>query len=144
MMSSAVMVSDQHAEYRSLAAQPWIISLRDDLLWFQGSVLAGVVLLLFFWLQPPLNNATYTIWNPVVMVLLLWGVMFDGTPVWGTYARSYRASDEASRATLPGPLTSAIIADCPAWPLIDYAFLKPGTSLLSNAGGLYRTVTAVA
>src|SRR5262250_67440 len=27
--------------------QPWIISRREDLLWFQGSVLAGVALLVF-------------------------------------------------------------------------------------------------
>src|SRR6185436_16604473 len=107
----------------------WIISRRADLLWFQGSVLAGVALLLFFWLQPPLRNGSYTMWNPVVMVLLLWGILFDGTHVWGTYARSYLAPDANSRAALPGPWSWAVIAVGPAVALIDHALLKPETSL---------------
>jgi hypothetical protein len=139
MMSSAVMVSASQPASQSSALQPWIISRRDDLVWFQGSVLAGVVLLLFFWLQPPLRNASYTIWNPVVMVLLLWGVMFDGTHVWGTYARSYQSKDDPSRAVLPGHWSWAIIIVGPIVALIDYALLEPGTSLLSNAGWLFRT-----
>jgi len=134
-MSSAVAVSASHPS----AAQPWIISRRDDLLWFQGSVVAGLALLLFFALQPPLRNDTYTIWNPVVMVLLLWGVLFDGTHVWGTYARSYRAPDQASRAALPGSWSWLVIAIGPLLALIDYALLKPEPSLLSSAGWLFRS-----
>ncbi|MFY9821353.1 MAG: hypothetical protein WAM82_08225 [Thermoanaerobaculia bacterium] len=120
-------------------SQPWIISRRDDLLWFQGSVLAGVALLLFFWMQPPLRNGSYTIWNPVVMVLLLWGILFDGTHVWGTYARSYFARDETSRAALPGHWSWAVIAVGPIIAVIDHALLKPEASLLSQAGWLFRS-----
>lgn len=132
------------AASRLPVAQPWIISRRDDLLWFQGSVLAGVALLLFFWLQPPLRNGSYTIWNPVVMVLLLWGILFDGTHVWGTYARSYFAPDATSRAALPGRWSWAVIAVGPVIAVIDHALLKPGPSLLSNAGWLFRSFLVVA
>ena len=117
---------------------PWIISRRQDLLWFQGSVLVGIALVLFFWWQPGLNNGNYTIWNPVVMVLLLWGVLFDGTHVWGTYARSYRAPDEESRQALPGRWSWAVIAVGPLLALIDYLVLSPGPSLLGQAGWLFR------
>src|SRR5262245_33979956 len=118
---------------------PWIISRREDLLWFQGSALAGVALLLFFCLQPPLRNGSYSIWNPVVMVLRLWGILFDGTHVWGTYARSYLAADESSRAALPGNWSWAVIAVGPLIAVVDHALLKPEVSLLSNAGWLFRS-----
>jgi len=124
--------------------QPWIISRRDDLLWFQGSVLAGVALLIFFALQPALRDSAYTAWNPVVMVLLLWGVMFDGTHVWGTYARSYRASDDASHAALPGSWSWLVIAIGPALAVIDHALFAPQPSLLSSAGWLFRSFLVVA
>ena len=137
-MSTAVIASASHPSVR----QPWIISRRDDLLWFQGSVLAGVALLVFFALQPPLRDNTYTIWNPVVMVLLLWGVMFDGTHVWGTYARSYRVSDAVSRAALPGSWSWLIIAVGPLLAVIDHALLKQEPSPLSAAGWLFRSFMA--
>lgn len=124
--------------------QQWIISRREDLLWFQGSVLAGVLLLFFFWLQPRLDEASYTVWNPVVLMLLIWGVMFDGTHVWGTYARSYLAPDTASRSTLPGRWSWAIIIVGPVVALLDYAFFTPGQSQLGSAGWPFRTFLLVA
>jgi len=139
-MSSAVIASASPTSVR----QPWIISRRDDLLWFQGSVLAGVALLLFFAHQPPLRDNAYTVWNPVVMVLLLWGVMFDGTHVWATYARTYRAPDEASRAALPGSWSWLIIAVGPLLAVIDHALLTPERSPLSAAGWLFRSFMAFA
>lgn len=121
-----------------IRSQPWIISRREDLVWFQGSVLAGVALLLFFWLEPSLNNGNYTVWNPVVIALLLWGVMFDGTHVWGTYARSYFARDANSHAALPKAWSWAIIASGPAIALVDYVLFRPSTSLLGQAGPLFK------
>ena len=120
-------------------SQPWIISRNEDLLWFQGSVLVGVVLLSFFWLQPRLDVASYRPMNPVVIVLLLWGVLFDGTHVWGTYARSYRAPDQNSRAALPSWWSWAIIGVGPLVALVDYALFPAGPSQLSSAGWLFRT-----
>src|SRR5437867_13171831 len=62
----------QTSSLASLSApNVWIVSRRDDLLWFQGSVLAGVLLLMFFSLAPSLREANYTPGNAVVLVLLL-------------------------------------------------------------------------
>ena len=83
--------------------QPWILSRHDDLLWFQGSVAAGLGLLAFFLAAPHLDGAGLAPGRTVVLAVFLWGVLFDGTHVWGTYARSYLAPDAASRAGLPGP-----------------------------------------
>ncbi|MGB8507549.1 MAG: hypothetical protein WCD76_04010 [Pyrinomonadaceae bacterium] len=123
----------------AVESQPWIISRHQDLLWFQGSVLVGVVLLLFFWLQPRLDTASYHPLNPVVLVLLLWGVLFDGTHVWGTYARSYRVADSMSKAALPSRWSWAIIGVGPLVALIDYALFPASPSQLSSAGWLFRT-----
>ena len=106
--------------------QPWILSRRDDLVWFQGSVVAGLGLLAFFLLAPHLDDASYTLGHPAVLALFLWGVLFDGTHVWGTYARTYFAPDEASRAGLPGGWSWGLLAIGPAVALLDAALGTPG------------------
>jgi len=118
--------------------QPWIISRREDLLWFQGSVLAGVALLVFFLLAPPLDDASYGTGHLAVLGLLLWGVLFDGTHVWGTYARSYLAPDAASRAALPGRWSWGLLALGPAVAVADYFLSPPDRSQLGSAGWLFR------
>jgi hypothetical protein len=120
------------------AANPWIISRREDLLWFQGSVLAGVALLALFALAPHLDNESYVPGNFVIMTLFLWGALFDGTHVWGTYARSYLAPDASSHAALPGAWSWLILLVGPAIALIDYAVATPGPSQLAAAGWLFR------
>ncbi|MDQ3920559.1 MAG: hypothetical protein M3348_19035 [Acidobacteriota bacterium] len=77
--------------------------------------------------------------NPVVIVLLLWGVLFDGTHVWGTYARSYRVTDPISQAGLPSRWSWAIIGLGPLVAIIDYLLLPAGPSQLSSAGWLFRS-----
>ncbi len=125
-------------------SQPWIISRRSDLLWFQGSVLAGVALLLFFRWMPHLDDASYAPGHPAVLLLLLWGVLFDGTHVWGTYARSYLALDDASRASLPGRWSWGVVLIGPLIALIDDAFFESGPSQLGSAGMLFRGFLAFA
>jgi len=100
----------------TIAAAPaaWIVSRGQDLVWFQGSVLAGLALLAFFVAAPHLDATNAGPWHPVVLAVLLWGIVFDGTHVWGTYARSYLADDAASRATLPGRWAWAVLAVGPA------------------------------
>jgi hypothetical protein len=117
---------------------PWIISRKDDLLWFQGSVLAGVALLILFFLAPKLDNESYNAGNFVIMVLFLWGALFDGTHVWGTYARSYLAPDDGSRAALPGRWSWLVLLVGPALALVDHWFIEPGPSQLASAGWLFR------
>jgi hypothetical protein len=102
---------------------PWIISAGQDLLWFQGSVLAGVALLIFFAVAPPL--APGGAGQPALLALLLWGILFDGTHVAGTYARSYLAGDAKSRAGLPGPWSWLLLAVGPLAAVADAAIV-PG------------------
>jgi hypothetical protein len=96
------------------SAPAWIVSRRDDLVWFQGSVLAGLALLAFFVAAPRLDGDHAGPWHPAVLAVLLWGIVFDGTHVWGTYARSYLAPDAGSRAALPGRWSWAVLAVGPA------------------------------
>jgi hypothetical protein len=128
----------------ALPSSPWIISRREDLLWFQGSVLTGLVLLACFSLTPPLNNATYSALHPAVLILLLWGIFFDGTHVWATYARSYLAPDLTSRATLPGSWSWGVLAVGPCLALLDHWLCTPSPSQLAQAGWLFRSFLVVA
>jgi hypothetical protein len=102
---------------------PWIISASQDLLWLQGSVLAGVALLVFFRWAPPLAPAGGAT-QPALLALLLWGIVFDGTHVVGTYARSYLAPDPQARAGLPGRWSWLLLALGPLVALVDY--VRPG------------------
>lgn len=116
---------------------PWILSRTQDLLWFHGSVVAGLALLICFALLPGLRDATYSAAHPAVLLLLLWGVFFDGTHVWATYARSYFVSDAGSRQGLPGHAWFAIVLVGPLLALIDAALLPQGPSQLGSAGWLF-------
>jgi hypothetical protein len=98
----------------------WILSPAADLIWFQGSVLAGVALLVFFRLAPPLVPAPIAT-QPALLALLLWGILFDGTHVVGTYARSYLAPDRAERAGLPGAWSLLVLVVGPAAAAADWA-----------------------
>jgi hypothetical protein len=115
---------------------PWIISRREDLVWLHGSVLAGVALLAFFALLPRLTDASYTATSPAVLLLFLWGVFFDGTHVFGTYARTYLVSRQGAQ---PGPWSFAIIAVGPVIAVVDHVLCTPGPSLLAHAGWLFRS-----
>lgn len=121
------------------AFQPkWIISRRQDLLWFQGSVFAGVGLLLVFRAFPQLDAASYAALHPAVLTLLFWGVLFDGTHVFATYARTYFAPDPESRAGMPGNVSWLLLAVGPAAALADYALVEPAPSLVGNAGPIFN------
>jgi hypothetical protein len=115
----------------------WIVSRRVDLVWFHGAVLAGVALLAFFALAPRLDGTSYAIAHPAVVALFLWGVVFDGTHVFGTYLRSYLAPD-AARARLPGGASIALVFVGPLIALVDHLVCTPVPSLLSHAGWMFR------
>ena len=119
---------------------PWIISARQDLMWFQGSVLAGLLLLVLFLLVPPLTDASYLAASPAVLLVFLWGALFDGPHVWGTYARTYFApkGDDASRAGAPSPWALLILLLGPAVALADAALCAQGPSPLGQAGWMFR------
>lgn len=98
----------------------WILSPLSDMVWFQGSALAGVALLVLFKLVPPIAPAPIAT-QPALLALLLWGILFDGTHVVGTYARSYLAPDPAARAGLPGAWSLLVFAVGPLVAVADRA-----------------------
>jgi len=116
----------------------WIVSRNQDLAWFHGSVLAGLALLACFYVLPGLNNATYSVGNPAVLIVLAWGIVFDGTHVWATYARTYFVHDATSRAGLPGPACFLWLLVGPVAAVIDHLWFAQDTSLLGHAGLLFR------
>ncbi|MBM4255111.1 MAG: hypothetical protein FJ147_04350 [Deltaproteobacteria bacterium] len=130
-------------ESRSPEGQ-WVISRRDDLLWFQGSALVGLALLVCFSQTPALTNATYNATHPAVLLLLLWGIVFDGTHVWATYTRSYLAPDQPSRSALPGVWSWGVVFVGPLLALLDYWLCAPSPSQLAQAGLLFRAFLVVA
>lgn len=116
--SAAAMHYPPDAAHDSPAAERnrWIISRRDDLLWFQGSVAAGMALLVFFLFAPHRERAGA--YDPAVLAIFIWGVLFDATHVWATYARTYFAPDEGSRAGIPGNWSWGLFALGPAIALL--------------------------
>jgi len=126
------------------ASSPWIVSRAQDLLWFQGSVLAGIVLMAAFLAFPPLSQGTYTAAHPAVWLLLFWGVVFDGTHVMATYARTYFAPDDRSKAALPGRTSLLWLFLGPAVALADAAICAPQPSVVGHSGALFNTFLAAA
>ncbi len=65
----------------------WIISARDDLVWFIGSVLSSY-LLLFLYVKG---------WLPLIVMAAAWAILIDAPHVFGTFSRTY--FDKNERAT---------------------------------------------
>lgn len=122
----------------------WLVSRNQDLVWIQGSVLAGVALMLVFLALPKLGHDNYTALNPAVLLLLFWGIIFDGSHVMATYARTYFADDEHSKAALPGNISFVWLLVGPAFAIADYLFFKPQPSIVGQAGLLFGIFLAAA
>lgn len=104
----------------------WIISPTEDLLWFQGSVIAGLCMLALFLAVPFSRQAALTPYDPAIMAVFLWGVVFDGTHVWATYARTYFAPDEGSRSGIPTSRWWLLLGIGPAIALVDSRLTPQG------------------
>src|SRR4051812_35926872 len=57
----------------------WIISARDDLVWFIGSVVVSYVLLLLY-----VKGIM-----PLLPMVATWAILIDGPHVFGTFSRTY-------------------------------------------------------
>ena len=68
----------------------WIINARQDLVWFQGSVMAGLGLLMLFLSLPQPELTGLTIGHPILLAVFAWGC--------------------SSMAPMCGALTRAVIA----------------------------------
>ena len=63
----------------SALSMRWLISARDDLVWFIGSV-ASSYFLLFLYLKG---------WLPLIPMMVMWAIFIDAPHVFGTFSRTY-------------------------------------------------------
>jgi hypothetical protein len=75
----------------------WIISARDDLIWFIGSVVSSY-LLLFLYVKGIL---------PLVPMVALWAILIDAPHVFGTFSRTY--FDRTERQNRPRLLWGSLL-----------------------------------
>lgn len=76
MSATSEFIAEPHARAISLR---WIISARDDLIWFIGSVAASYALLILY---------VYGV-APLVPMVALWAILIDAPHVFGTFSRTY-------------------------------------------------------
>ncbi|HKP10966.1 MAG TPA: hypothetical protein VJZ91_02610 [Blastocatellia bacterium] len=87
MASTAVGM--QSREQKAVAAG-WIISRRDDLIWFIGSVAASYLFL-------AANLWLVKLGMSVMLVVWVWALGFDGPHVFGTVSRTYADTEERGK-----------------------------------------------
>ena len=98
----------------------WIISARDDLLWFIGSVASSYVLLLLY-----ISGVL-----PLVVMAALWAILIDAPHVFGTFSRTY--FDRTERQNRPRLLWGSLLF-----------FLIGPLLVLSGAGFVFFFVAAL-
>src|ERR1044072_4226631 len=76
MAASAEIIAKPVASAISLR---WIISARDDAIWFIGSVVFGYLLLILY------------VWGivPLLPMVAAWAILIDAPHVFGTFSRTY-------------------------------------------------------
>jgi hypothetical protein len=84
MASAVVAIPEKRT---NLVATRWIITRKDDLIWFIGSVAASYALLL----------ANLTMGVSVAILIWIWALGFDGPHVFGTISRTYADREERRR-----------------------------------------------
>src|SRR6187549_582687 len=76
MVTNAEVINKPVAGVISLR---WIISARDDLVWFIGSVVSSYILLFLY----------ITGLMPLIPMVALWAILIDAPHVFGTFSRTY-------------------------------------------------------
>src|SRR6266478_3172698 len=82
-MSAATEIINQQARPRAISLR-WIISAREDLIWFIGSVAASYALLVLY----------VTGILPLVPMVAGWAILIDAPHVFGTFSRTYFDASE--------------------------------------------------
>ena len=108
--SAEIIASQSKAPTVSLR---WIISARDDLVWFIGSVVSSYALLGLY----------VSGFLPLVPMVAVWAILIDAPHVFGTFSRTYfdRAERKNRSRLLWGSLLFFLIG--PALVLLGAAFL---------------------
>jgi hypothetical protein len=84
MASASVTIRDAN---RELISKGWIIDQKDDLIWFIGSVIASYALLV----------ANLKLGAPLMLLVWIWALGFDGPHVFGTVSRTYADREERQK-----------------------------------------------
>src|ERR1051325_9351977 len=94
-MSATTHETVQDVRSRAVSLR-WIISARDDMIWFIGSVISSYALFALY----------VTGLVPLVPMMLAWAILVDAPHVFGTFSRTYfdRAERAARRRLLWGSL----------------------------------------
>ena len=97
-MATAEVFPQSRAQAISLR---WIISARDDLVWFIGSVASSYVLLVLY-----VSGIL-----PLIPMVALWAILIDAPHVFGTFSRTYfdRAERRNRRRLLWGSLLFFVV-----------------------------------
>jgi len=82
-MSAATQIITEQATARVLSLR-WIISAREDLVWFIGSVAASYALLILY----------VTGMLPLIPMVAGWAILIDAPHVFGTFSRTYFDASE--------------------------------------------------
>ena len=129
-MSSATVAVQQSKP--GLIAHSWIIDKRNDLVWFIGSVSVSYLFLAG-------NLLLVSLGLPVMILVWIWALGFDGPHVFGTVSRTYADSKERrARAKLfYGSLSLFLLG--PAMLLAD---LATGRSLFGPAFFFFASLWA--
>jgi hypothetical protein len=100
MSATTAPAISENARARAVSLR-WIISGRDDLVWFIGSVLTSYFLLLVY----------VTGLVPLVPMVAAWAILIDAPHVFGTFSRTYfdRAERRARKRLLLGSLAFFIV-----------------------------------
>lgn len=106
-MSATTAPAIKEHEDTRLVSLRWIISGREDMVWFIGSVLASYALLLVY----------VTGLVPLVPMLAAWAILIDAPHVFGTFSRTYfdRAERTARKRLLWGSLAFFLIGPLMVW-----------------------------
>jgi len=104
LATATQVITDAHPRAISLR---WIISARDDLIWFVGSVVSSYALLLLY-----VKGLV-----PLVPMVALWAILIDAPHVFGTFSRTYfdRTERQKRARLLWGSLLFFLIGPLMVW-----------------------------
>lgn len=95
-MAATIQLIDQKARSSAISLR-WIISAREDLVWFIGSVISSYALLVLY-----VNGIV-----PLVPMVALWAILIDAPHVFGTFSRTY--FDRSERRNRPRLLWGSLL-----------------------------------
>ena len=104
MVTATQAIADAHPRAISLR---WIISARDDLVWFIGSVVSSYALLLLY-----IKGLV-----PLIPMVALWAILIDAPHVFGTFSRTYfdRTERQNRARLLWGSLLFFLVGPIMVW-----------------------------